>query len=648
VAAIRTAAVAVLAALLAAGALAAPACSLAPAADPVRNVILISIDTLRADRLGAYGGTKIHTPAFDGFAADSVLFEEAFTPVPLTAPSHSTMLTGRYPIAHGVRMNGSAILSPEETTLAEVARDHGMRTAAIVSCLVLASRFGLNQGFDLYYDEGISGEGEHHGLWYDERKAVKSIDRAMRWLESESDKPFFLWLHLFDPHHPYEPPPPFDKTYAQNPYNGEVVYVDRALGIFFAKLKELGVYDDSLIVVTGDHGESLGEHQENFHATFVYDATAHIPFMIRAPGGGRGARVTDIASTLDIFPTALDAMGIPIPDNVQGVSLLPAVLGRGRVPARALYLESIYPSATYGWAEVRGARLPGLKFIDTPKPELYDLTEDPRELKNIYDLDPARRDRAKEDYEDLSARLHETARENADTAALDDEFRSRLLSLGYIAGSESKMRTGEARDPKDVILLTETFGYGGDLLKDKKYEEAEEILKLGLKADPENKLGLVKLGQTLSALGKDAEAEATLRKAAAVYPDSEEIHRILGWMLIRRQEYGKAQEVMADLVLNSPRSAMAHYLYGFTFFYDKKWGKALEALDHSWELSEQNAKTAYLRAICLEELGRRADALDALREYLDREPNVEALFHDPYFAKLRETDDFRKLVRRYL
>jgi len=626
----------------------APACSGARAAPSARNIILITVDTLRTDRLGCYGGRRIQTPAFDSLAADGVLFEKAFTPMPLTAPSHATILTGRYPISHGLRLNGTSILSDKETTLAEIARDRGMRTGAVVSCLVLASRFGLNQGFDLYYDEGISGTAEGHGLWYNERKAAKSVARAEKWLEAESDRPFFLWLHLFDPHHPYDPPPPFKQNYKDRPYDGEIVYTDRALGRFLAKVKELGLYDDSLIILSGDHGESLGEHLESFHGTFVYDVTTRVPLIIRAPGGRRGARVTDIASTLDIMPTALEAIGAPIPDNVEGFSLLPAALGGGRVPARTIYLETIYPSATYGWAEVKAVRLPGVKLIDLPTPELYDIENDPHELDNIHDKDPRLLQRAESEYRDLTSRLNETARRDTATAELDDEFRNKLLSLGYIAGNESKARRGAARDPKDVVLLTEPLGFARSLMTDHKYKEAIDLLKITVQADPENKIGLVNLAQAYSGAGERAEAKEVLRRAIRIYPDSEEIHRILGWMLIREGDYEAAAAVMAEFINQAPRSAQAHYMYGFAWFYAKKWDKAIEAFRHSRDLNPRYPKAPYLLAICYEQTRRRQEALAALDAYLKLDPDVEALFRDPYFVELRKSAEFAALVRHYL
>lgn len=631
-----------------ASALAAAGCGALGRPAPPRNVILITIDTLRADKLSRWGGHHIHTPALDSLADDGVVFENAFSLVPLTAPAHSTMMTGRYPATHGVKMNGSAILPGSETTLAEIAATHGMRTGAIVSCLVLSSRFGINQGFDLYFEEGITGEEGRRGLWYDERKASASVARAIQFVRAESETRFLLWLHLFDPHHPYEPPPPFNRTYAARPYDGEIVYADRALGGLLRTLKEMDLYDDALIMVTGDHGESLGDHLESFHGTFVYDATTHVPMIIKAPGGRRGAREAGIASIIDVMPTIVDALGLEIPEGNQGVSLMPAVYGTGSLPERPLYMESIYPAASYGWAEVRGLRTADWKFLDLPTPELYKLGGDADELDNVYAEDPILSRDARARYEELRERLESARSGAADAAQLDDSFRDRLLSLGYIAGTESAIVRENARDPKEVVLLTQPVVFAQSLLKEKKFDEAVALLVRAIGADPENKLALVTLGRAYAGLGKDAEAREIYRRAIAIYPDNEEIYRLLGWMLIREGDALGAADLMAGLVAQTPRSAQAHYLYGFAWFYAGAWEKALAAFQEASSLSSSQPKAHYLAAICLERTGRRAEALAALDRYLKLEPDVESLFRDPFFAELRESAEFRLMIRRYL
>ncbi len=626
----------------------ASACRLAEAGPAIRNVILITIDTLRADKLALYGGRKLHTPAIDRLAADGVLFERAYSAVPLTAPAHASMMTGRYPATHGVKLNGSSILPDADRTLAEIPGEQGMRTGAVVSCLVLSSRFGINQGFNLYYEEGISGEEGRRGLWFDERKAADSIERALRWVRSEPDRPFFLWLHLFDPHHPYEPPPPFKKTYEDRPYDGEIVYTDRALGGFIRQIEQMGLYDDSLIFLSGDHGESLGDHLESFHGTFLYDVTMRVPMIIKAPGGRRGARESGIASIIDVMPTIVDALGLPVPEGTQGISLMPAVTGRGSLPDQPLYMETIYPRSNFGWADVRAVRTGNYKLIDLTAPELYDLASDGDELDNIHGQAPLQAREARGTYEEMKASLEASVRGKADAAELDEAFRDRLLSLGYIAGTESAAPREGARDPKEVVLLTQPIMFAQGLVKEKKFDEAIDLLVHALVPDPENKLGLVTLGRAYTGAGRMGEARRTYEKALEIYSDDEEIHRLLGTILLHEGSTDEAVKLMAGLVHQAPRSAQAHYLYGFAWFYARNWEKALEALTQSTELGRSFARSWYLMAICNEQLGRRQEALGAIDNYLKREPSVEMLLRDPFFEKLRESPEFRRIIRRYL
>ncbi len=625
-----------------------PACHRADAAPVARNAILITIDTFRADRLGIYGGRRIHTPAIDRLAADGVVFERAYSTVPLTAPAHSSMMTGRYPATHGVKLNGSSILPDEERTLAEIARDRGMRTGAVVSCLVLASRFGINQGFNLYYEEGISGEEGRRGLWFDERKAAFSIERALRWLRSEPDKPFFLWLHLFDPHHPYDPPPPFNRTYADRLYDGELVYTDRALGGFLRGLDELGLYEDTMIFLSGDHGEGLGDHLESFHGILLYDETMHVPMIVKAPGGRRGEREEGIASIIDVMPTIVDALGLEAPEGTQGISLMPAVMGEDPLPDRTLYMETIYPRTNFGWADVFAIRAANYKYVELPTPELYDLALDAEELDNIHEQAPLQAREARTAYEEMKARLEAASSGKADAAELDEAFRDRLLSLGYIAGTESAAVRENARDPKEVVLLTQPVMYAQGLVKEKKFDEAIDLLERALVPDPENKLALVTLGRVYAGAGRAEDAKRTYRRALEIYPDDEEVHRLLGWILVQERRFDEAVALMAGLVHHAPRSAQAHYLYGFAWFYAGKWDKALEAFEQSTELGRSFAKSWYLMAICYEQTGRREEALAAIDGYLKREPDVEMLLRDPFFVKLRESPEFRRIIRRYL
>jgi tetratricopeptide (TPR) repeat protein len=358
--------------------------------------------------------------------------------------------------------------------------------------------------------------------------------------------------------------------------------------------------------------------------------------------------VREVASILDIMPTVVDALGEEIPEGIQGVSLLPAVRGEGRIPDRTLYLESIYPNSNFGWAEVRAIRTPHMKFVDLPTPELYNLAEDKDEMDNLHEQAPHLARDAREEYRELTEALERSARTDADAAELDEEFRDRLLSLGYIAGTESKLVREDARDPKEVILLNQPVTNARGLVKERKYDEAIELLTRAIGTDPENKMGLVTLGRAYTGAQRIEEAKQIYRTALEIYPDSEELYRLLGWILIREEDYQGAADLMARLVHHSPRSAQAHYLYGFAYFRDKQWEKALAALSEAASLSRSFPKTHYLMAICYEQTGRRAEALEALDNYLKREPDVESLFWDPYFVDLKAAPEFIKMVRRYL
>jgi len=621
-------------------ALALPLASGCGAPPPPKNVVLVTIDTLRADRLGAYGSKKNLTPTLDALAAEGTVFDNASTTIPLTGPAHSSMLTGRYPIVTGFRNNGTALLAPEETLLSEVLHDRGLRTAAVVSCLVLASHFGFNQGFDLYYEDDITSS-KGRGMWYEERKADKTVDRTLRWLESERGRPVFIWMHLFDPHHPYDPPGADLSLPFEQRYDMEVAFVDRELGRFFDELRKKGMWDDTMVIVAGDHGESLGQHREQFHGIFVYQATMAVPMIVRLPGARRGAHVTDQASVLD-------AMQIPLPDDLQGVSLLPSLTGSGRIPARSPYLESIYANASFGWAEVSAIRTPRWKYISLPSPELYDLDADPGEATNLVNRDPARAEEVRGELTELRGRLESQQRTDNQAVALDDEMRERLLSLGYIAGTESKLRQGEPRDPKEVVDLAEKTTMATGLMKRGRRDQAETALREVLARDPENKMALLSFARLLAVTKREDDAVATMHKAIGIYPDSEELYRVLGMILIRYDRKDEAIALFSQGLEAMPASTSVMYMYGYANFRADRWQRAMEALEESLKLNPKVPKAHYLIGLCHEKLGERDEAYASFEKYLEMEPDVESLFQDPYLEDFRKDPRFASLVKRYL
>src|ERR1700682_2029277 len=345
---------------------------------PNLNVVLITIDTLRADHLGCYGDKQIKTPNIDGLAAGGGRFEDAFAVAPGSRPSHSSILTGKYPMLSGMHHFSGNKLSPLQPALASVLKQAGYQTGAVIGAAVLDSRFGLNQGFDFYYDHFDFSRLDEANLDEMERPGNVVADVALDWLAKNSQKKFFLWMHLYDPHFPYHPPEPYSREYAAQPYDGEIAFADEQVGRLLRFLKEKGIYRNTVIVLCGDHGESLGEHGEKTHGFFIYNATMHVPLIIRLPENrlpeNAAARaVADPASLVDLMPTVLGAIGLEIPSQVQGRRLL-SELRADRTDqanrARVLYGETFMPRIHFNWSELRGSENTKYHFIDAPRPEL--------------------------------------------------------------------------------------------------------------------------------------------------------------------------------------------------------------------------------------------------------------------------------------
>ena len=398
------------------------------------NLVLITIDTLRADRVGCYGYSKIETPNLDSVAGRGVVFENAVAQAPLTSPSHASMMTGLLPTVHKVRDTGGFVLRSSDTTLAKILQQQGWDTAAFVGSSVLKKRFGFDQGFAVYDDE----MGENR-----ERRAGEVVDRAIGWLASRSGKPFFLWVHVYDPHLPYDPPAGFREKYKGRPYDGEIAYTDQELGRLFA-----AIGTNTLLAVLSDHGESFSEHGEYAHGIFLYDTTLRIPFLMAGPGVPAGLRVKQQARTIDMLPTVLELMGGKAPQAVQGSSLVPAFAGK-EVPTEYSYAETLFPKLNMGWTELRAIRTNRWKFVRAPRPELYDLAQDPAEISNVIAAHAAEA-RALEAKLDAAAG---SAREKVETAASDRRTMEQLRSLGYLGGSSQREYelTGKGIDPKDRV-----------------------------------------------------------------------------------------------------------------------------------------------------------------------------------------------------
>jgi arylsulfatase A-like enzyme/Tfp pilus assembly protein PilF len=442
------------------------------------NVLFITIDTLRADHLGCYGFAAARTPHIDGLASEGVRCADAISAAPITMPAHSSIFTGLLPPAHGVRDNGAFALGDENVTLAERLKARGYATQAFVSAIVLSRRYNLTQGFD-GYDDDLWAEDQPKLFMIRDRPAARTSELAVAWLRrwaaSSPRPPFFLWVHFFDPHQPYAASLE-DRKGAASPYDAEIVSADRGVGRLLDALRESGVQDDTLVVLTADHGESLGEHQEKTHALFVYDATVHVPLIFRYPAKLPRSRVYPGAvRSVDIVPTVLAMLGLPGGEETQGQSLLRAFRGEVPPPDLPQYSESLLAELGFGMAPLHAVRLGGYKLIRAPRPELYDLRADPQELRNIYTEE---RDRAARLEGELDRLLEESAGKarKAKENPMTRESEEALRALGYLSSTVDRQSMG-GMDPKDGIAIYNRLEEARHFAQHDRWADAERVLR---------------------------------------------------------------------------------------------------------------------------------------------------------------------------
>ncbi|HSR67717.1 MAG TPA: sulfatase-like hydrolase/transferase [Acidobacteriota bacterium] len=492
------------------------------------DVILITIDTLRADRLGCYGYQEARTPHIDKLAKEGVRFERAFSPVPLTLPAHTSLLTGTYPPYHGVRDNAGFKVPDGMLTLAEVLSQRGYSTAAVVGSYVLDSKFGLDQGFDHYYDEFDLSQLQRISPGYVQRSADEVVDEALRWLNGQSDdRPVFLWVHLYDPHDPYQPPQPYASNHPGRPYDGEIEFSDAQVGRLLEALRQQNRYQDAVIALAGDHGESLGEHGEGTHGFFIYNSTLQVPLIIRLPQGEQGGRaLQEYISLVDVFPTLSQILRLPrgASAQVQGEGRFAAMLGRGRTSTpQPLYAESYYPRYQFGWSQLRALILEDDKYILSPSPELFDLEQDFQESDNLAGREQALAN-------SLSSRLREfTARISRDEASsqaaleIDPETQARLQSLGYAAFSRQVADDDSWRElpaPREKIDLYNRIVGLMELTQAGRHDQAIAGYRQVLEQEPELKLVRYKLGQSYFETQRYEQALEEFKKVVGMEGDN--------------------------------------------------------------------------------------------------------------------------------
>lgn len=498
------------------------------------NVLLVTFDTTRADFLGCYGKDSARTPHLDGLAAEGYLFEHAYASNPVTQPSHSTILTGVYPMVHGVRDNTFFHLPDERQTLAETLSEHGYATGAAIGGFPLTREFGTAQGFDFYDDDLTANRLDHRGrpaqrrfaTWYDERPAAHVNDAIRPWLRERRGEPFFVWLHYWDPHEPHIAPPPYGELFANDPYQGEIAYADESLGAILRQLDEQGELERTLVVMTADHGEGRLEHDEMTHAFLAYNTTLNVPLIIRVPGRQGGRRIAERVGTVDIVPTILDLLGFGVPPELQGRSLAPLMFGQrtGRPSWRPYYSESLSPRLSHGAGELRALFLGPWKYIYGPRPELFDLERDPRELEDLAAERPEERQR-------MEAALRRFLDEHADPEAAsatyeaDEETRRRLAALGYVSTSAeepegvSEVLRGDGIPPQDQVGNINLQGRLRAEINAGRYAAALPMVLELLEIDPDNAFFRASLAAVYMGLGETDKAvrvvEETPRASAA-------------------------------------------------------------------------------------------------------------------------------------
>ena len=584
--------------------------------EEIRNVLLVSIDTCRSDHLSCYGYPKRTTPNIDKLAENACVFTNAVSPVPITLPAHSSMLTGVIPPAHGVRNNLGYKLGESNLTLAEILRENGFSTAAIVGGYVLDSQFGLDQGFDTYNDD--FGEG-FAGAIGNERRGAEVSSSAIEWIDENRDDQFFMFLHYYDPHADYNPPEPFASKFARNPYAGEIAYVDNCIGRIIDHLKKLKLYDSTLIIITADHGEMLGEHGEKTHKYYIYQSAVKVPLIFKLAGRHKGTEIDGLAGIVDIPATICSLLGIEIENRIDGVDLSSAFApDEPAVGQRNLYCESATAAVIFNANMLLGVVSDNYKYIQTTRPELYDIVKDPSESVNLIESQPQRvrilQDHLKQMLEHATRDGIAQSRKNNDWSDL-----RRLQSLGYVAGvgnADIQFDMSKA-DPKDLFdhynsylcflnlvshqdhvsalslckelirrdpqLVETNLFMAVDAMKQKDYVRAVPCLENLVELEHDLFKTHYNLGVALSALGKFDRAPEHYRNALEIKPDAHRVHTEIADVLIRLKEfneaivhYEKSLEIESDQPVVLGKLAVAYSKNARTQLAVDAWEKAIE------------------------------------------------------------------------
>jgi choline-sulfatase len=630
------------------------------------SVILITIDTLRADHVGCYGAQSVKTPTLDGLARDGIVFEHAFSQVPLTWPSHAVILTGTYPFQNGVQDFTGQPLDSQFRTVAQAFKKFGYSTGAVVSAFVLDRSWGLARGFD-FYDDAFSAKTfavKDAGLV--DRRAGESVPKAIAWLAKTSHRPFFLWLHLYDPHSPYDPPEPYRTEYRGHLYDGEIAYADHELGNLITWLKAHHLYDSSLIVALSDHGESLGEHGEDEHGFFVYNSTMHIPLIVKPPAQQRipPGRKNEPVETAAVAPTLLQLAGLqasgngadPIYSQFQSQPLTVADR-QANSGNDSAYSETFYPFSSFGWSPLHAVESSRFHYIEAPTPELYDLTADPGERHNIASEQPASLAVLKEKLQTVLSR-HPFHRGSGNSASLSPDAQEQLRALGYFgfraAVSGDALQKGLA-DPKDKLwefnsilkaqdafqrkeddraeaLLTAVqekdpqiyvipFLLGESSLRRQNWERAADQLERCLKLNPNFDNAMTALARALARLNRTEEARNWLEKATKSNPLNYQAWYQIG-LLDGTSNAGAAQSAFNKTIEIQPNFSGGQRELGISLFQQQDYASAAPHLEKAIELGLEDARLHNFLGICYNHTNRTEKAIAQFRTAIKMDPNL--------------------------
>lgn len=606
----------------------------------IGRVVLISMDTCRADHLGCYGYWRNTTPNIDAVAAEGIVFNNAFTSVPITLPSHSSMMTGTIPLYHNVRENVNYRLSESNITIAEILQENGFKTGAFVGAFVLDSRFGLDQGFETYNDS-LKKENKA-AFMFAERNAEEVTQAADKWLEQHRDDKFFLFLHYFDPHSPYNFHKRFGfKSKAGQPslvdrYDSEIAYTDNCIGKVIKKLKDLDLYDSTLLIITSDHGESLGEHSEKTHGFFIYNSSLHVPLIFKMPKGPKGKKIDDFVGLIDIVPTVCKSLGIAVPEHIQGRDLNTLILNDSEsIEERFLYCESLV-STKFGLNPFLGLLSDRWKYIHTSKPELYDLEKDFHEKHNLYN-EYRQQGRIMQDKLDSILKIYDRSQSDpGNKMVLDEESKKRLESLGYISGT----------------TVDDAIGFDENKSDPKKFIEVYNFIVKFL---------------PLAATEKYVEAEKLCNDMLTKWPDMVQVYYYLGLLAVSRENNDAVitnfSKYLGDIDLDSGdfnmtykpnyQCAMAHRNLGDVFQQESQTERAIEhykkalSYDPYIESAHNNLGVAYIQqgkhALAINHLNK---ALDLDQDFADALNNMAWLLASAEDKNIKNADKAVKLAHR--